>query len=83
MKVKQFKVKNQFIVADDDGTQYFQSYNSVIAKCDPGGQVTLDENKWDYSRTTSKYRNQFLGETTKETKAKIVSGVYKLDDLNS
>jgi hypothetical protein len=33
--------------------------------------VYLDENKWDYSVTTGKYRNIFLGETRKETQKKI------------
>lgn len=42
----------------------------------------LDKNKWDYSTTTEKYRNQFLGETKKETEAKIKSGEYALVDLN-
>ena len=48
-----------------------------------GERVTLDKNYWDYSRTTSKYRNQFLCETTKETQAKIKSGEYILADLNT
>ena len=34
------------------------------------------------SRTTAKYRNQFLDESTKETQAKIDSGEYILTDLN-
>jgi hypothetical protein len=46
------------------------------------GQIYLDRNKWDYSTTTGKYRNQFLGETKKETQAKIDSGEYILTDLN-
>lgn len=74
-------VPNQFIIWADDG-KYFQSYQSVIAFRDLSGQITLDENKWDYSKTTGKYRNQFLNETKKETEAKIKSGEYKLDDLN-
>ena len=42
----------------------------------------LDENKWDYSVTTGKYRNIFLNETEKETEAKIKSGEYILSNLN-
>jgi hypothetical protein len=79
------KVANQFIVFDSEYTA-FQSYNSVIVKTtfeDGERKVYLDINKWNYSRTTSKHRNQFLGETTKETEAKIKSGEYKLVDLNS
>jgi formate dehydrogenase maturation protein FdhE len=74
-------VKNQFLVTLDDGTEVFQSYNSVIAKRQ-GGKVTLDATKWDYSVTTGKYRNAFLGETKKETAAKIAAGVYALENLN-
>ena len=44
--------------------------------------VELDAKKWDYSVTTSKYRNRFLGETTAQTKAKIKSGEYILTNLN-
>lgn len=74
-------VPNQFIITDDDKT-IFQSYSSVIAIQYANGKIVLDVNKWDYSKTTGTYRNQFLGETKKETQAKIDSGVYELADLN-
>ena len=74
-------VANQFIIYTDKGT-YFQSYNSVIAFRDNERKITLDEYYWDYSRTTGKYRNQFLGEGIADTRAKIELGVYKLADLN-
>ena len=35
-------------------------------------------NDWDYSVTTGKYRNQFLGEGIKETREKIANGTYKI-----
>lgn len=41
-----------------------------------------DRDKWDYYRTTGKYRNLFLGETKAETEKKIKAGIYALDDLN-
>lgn len=88
MKVQQMigksgkAVANQFIIETEAG-QYFQSYQTVIAfKPRNGGPITLDENSWDYSRTTSKYRSQFLGENTAETRKKIDSGEYKLANLN-
>jgi hypothetical protein len=90
MKVQNFisnsgrKIPNQFGIFTPEAT-YFQSYQSIIAKTtfeDGKRVVYLDKNKWDYSRTTGKYRNLFLGETKKETKAKIKSGEYKLVDLN-
>lgn len=83
-------VANQFIITDGDGysdyTRVFQSYNSVIVKITAENGLPaiteLDRNKWDYSTTTGRYRNQFLGETKKETQAKIDSGKYLLVDLN-
>jgi hypothetical protein len=76
------KIANQFIIYDSDGSKYFQSYNSVIAKIDPANNITLDQKYWNYSNTTSKYRNIFLEETIKDTRAKIKSGKYILTDLN-
>ena len=75
------EVANQFTIYGDNGEVVFQSYNSVIVKI-ANGKTYLDSNKWDYSKTTGKYRNQFLGETKKETEAKIKSGEYTLTDLN-
>ena len=75
-------VPNQFIIKDEHGNTFFQSYSSIIAVRRPGGVVELDEIYWDYSKTTGKYRNMFLGESKKETEAKIKAGVYKLTNLN-
>jgi hypothetical protein len=77
-------VANQFIVHTPEAT-YFQSYQSLIIKTtfEHGERVVyLDEYFWNYSRTTSKYRCDFLGENTKETKEKIQKGIYKLTNLN-
>jgi len=71
---------NQFIIREDKRT-IFQSYGSIIA-VNEGGTITLDADKWDYSKTTGKYRNQFLGENKKETERKIAAGIYKLEQLN-
>ena len=90
MKVQNMKNKNgrsipnQFIIDFDYG-QVFQSYNSAIVKItfENGFKIVeLDEHYWDYSKTTGKYRNLFLGETKKETEKKIASGEYILTDLN-
>jgi len=77
-------IANQFIIEGDDWT-VFQSYRSVIAKkmYDGSNKIFIDENYWDYSSTTGRYRNKFLGETKKETQAKIDSGEYILTDLNN
>jgi len=82
MKIEQFHVKNQFILTDDNGNTFFQSYNTIIAKRDNSGQITLNSDSWDYSTTTGKYRNLFLGEDKKATQKKIDSGKYKLENLN-
>jgi len=63
----------------------FQSYNSCIAfipNSESMHSVYLDRDTWDYSVTTGKYRNQFLGENKAETQKKIDSGEYILTDLN-
>lgn len=81
-KVNQFHSKNQFEIISN-GKRIFQSYNSIIAVIDQKGNVTLDTNYWDYSTTTGKYRNLFLGDKSKkETQRKIDSGLYALDNLN-
>ena len=95
-------VANQYVIEDNQGNIYFQSYKSIIVKIpdlyntscytkkekqdDSNShrfQIVLDKTYWNYSVTTSKYRNQFLNESTKETQAKINSGEYKLVDLNN
>ena len=73
-------IANQFIIYNDN-EQFFQSYDSLIVKISQG-KTFLDSDTWDYSKTIAKYRNQFLGETTKETQAKINSGEYILTNLN-
>lgn len=74
-------IPNQFIITTDEG-KYFQSYGSVIVFIPRNGKIKLDINTWDYSQTTSKYRNMFLNEDTKETKKCIKDGTYELVDLN-
>lgn len=76
------EVANQFEIRDGQGNIYFQSYNSIIVKIDSSGKTFLDSRYWDYSKTTGKYRNQFLGETKKETEQKIKKGEYILTNLN-
>jgi len=74
-------VANQYIIMMD-GMRIFQSYNAIIAVEDQEGKITLDGRYWNYSNTTSKYRNAFLKETKKDTEKKIKDGTYSLDNLN-
>lgn len=76
------KVANQFIIDTNEG-QYFQSYETIIAYYEnKTGIYYLDEDSWNYSRTTSKYRSIFLNEDTKTTKERIENGTHKLVNLN-
>ena len=76
------KVANHFIIHDaqiDTGEGYmsgtmFQSYESNIAFVPYDGDVIYLGENWDYSRTTSKYRNIFLGIDTIQLKARVADG---------
>jgi|TARA_Y100000034_G_scaffold121183_1_gene165089 hypothetical protein len=75
-------VKNQFLIVTQE-KEVFKSYDSIIAvRTRETGQIVLDQKYWNYSATTNKYRNIFLGETKKDTEQKIASGEYKLTNLN-
>ena len=81
MSSKGNKIANKFKIFTEEGV-YFQSYQSIIAFKPYEGKIQLDENTWDYSVTTGKYRNMFLRKTKKETEKKIDDGTYILTDLN-
>jgi hypothetical protein len=75
-------IPNQFEITTPKGV-FFQSYRTVIAfKPNDGRKIQLDRKAWDYSVTTGKYRNIFLGERKADTERKIKSGEYELADLN-
>lgn len=75
-------VANQFVLTELTGNSYFNSYGRMIALKASDGNTYLDEKYWDYSKTTAKYRNEFLGMTTKEVQAKIKAGEILLTNLN-
>lgn len=62
------KAANQFVIIDEKGDKYFQSYDSKIALITSDGCIYLDPIYWNYSTTTSKYRNIFLNKSTDEIK---------------
>ena len=82
------KIVNQFIIHFNNDYKIFQSYNSIIAKIDliqsddNEPYIFLDSYYWNYSKTTSKYRNKFLNMTTKEIENAIKNGSITLTDLN-
>mgnify|MGYP001003596539 FL=1 len=76
------KTPNQFIITTPDYV-VFQSYSSIIAvQHRRTMKIVLDRQKWDYSITTGKYRNQFTGLDKKQTIKAIESGEIELSDLN-
>jgi len=79
-KASNKEVPNQFVI-NHDGVEWFQSYDKIISKWE-GQETYLDEEYWDYSRTTAKYRNQWLGLTSGETIKEIEAGRIKLIKLN-
>lgn len=53
------KIANQFIITN--GNVYtFQSYNSIIAVVNFDNSTITLGNDWNYSTTTSRYRNKFF-----------------------
>lgn len=77
------KIANQFIITTDKG-QFFKSYDSIIAfkPNDPMQPIKLDCIKWNYSSTTSKYRNQFLKCESKDIKKMTKDGDIIFTNLN-
>tara|TARA_Y100001951_G_C11075523_1_gene148456 strand:- start:83 stop:352 length:270 start_codon:yes stop_codon:yes gene_type:complete len=80
-------VANQFIIYGEDAT-YFQSYNTVIAKIQNDYpnlaiKTTLQTGYWDnYSATTNKYLNQFLGTSgVAEIREKVKNGIYEVGNI--
>ena len=77
--------KDQFVHYYDDGSSAFVSYGTTIAvrPADyPKSRIQLDKHKWNYSITTARYRNRFLGEATAATRKRIQTGQYELVSLN-
>ena len=78
-------MKNTTLLGNFQSVSQFNGHNGAvknqfIIQTDKG--LVFQSYNTDYSVTTGKYRNQFLGETKKETEAKIKSGEYILTDLN-
>ena len=87
-------VPNQFIIYEDNGDITFQSYHSIICQIRDGAlgydRVVVFGSNWDYSTTTSNYRNQFLMDnglfilaTTKDIKEALERGHARKDEANA
>ena len=71
---------NQYII-EHNGVTYFQSYDVIVAKKSKGNTI-LDKDYYEYSRTTIKYRNMFLGLLSASVKEAIRDGKITLGKLN-
>ena len=71
---------NQYII-EHNGVTYFQSYDVIVAKKSKG-KIILDKDYYEYSRTTIKYRNMFLGLLSVSVKEAIRDGKITLGKLN-
>ena len=71
---------NQYII-EHNGVTYFQSYGVIVAKKSKGKTI-LDKDYYEYSRTTIKYRNMFLGLLSASVKEAIRDGKITLGKLN-
>lgn len=73
-------VKNQYTYWD--GQDFvFQSYDDIVVRQTPD-QIYLDQNAYNASVTTRKYRNQFLNMTDAEVSEAIQTNDLVLMDLN-
>ena len=72
---------NCVIVHLSNGWNILKSYNTTIAMR-KGQEVIIDPRYYNYSASTGKHRNYFLGETLKDTDKKIKNGEYQTADLN-
>lgn len=62
-KLRQFYVKNQFVI-EDDYKLTFQSYSSTIAIYERKQHLLTLGKNWNYSTTTSKYLYLFICDCT-------------------
>tara|TARA_B110000971_G_scaffold68881_1_gene70582 strand:+ start:77 stop:385 length:309 start_codon:yes stop_codon:yes gene_type:complete len=81
-------VPNQTILSDMTG-KTFVSYGSKIVyqskdRASDGLplEIIVDENYWDYSRTTGKYRNEFMNMGVQDVRNYIKEGRIQVGNLN-
>lgn len=76
-KVRQLAA-NQFEITFEKG-RIFQSYNSIIVVQSKWDLYYGQD--WDYSRTTNKYRIEFCGLNTADSRKLIEEGKIKMLDV--
>lgn len=77
------EVANQFVITDTEANKTsFQSYDSPIIEIDFANNILKVFRNWNYSKTTGKYRNQFMSEefygldSSKELEKAMNDGVW-------
>jgi len=75
-------VANHFVITDNNGARYLQSYKSIVAKVDGPESYWVFGPDWDYSVTTLKHLKSFLGFSgaKKELEAGISAGKIVVDN---
>lgn len=80
------EVANQFII-NDGNKLVFQSYESMIIEYDKTNNSITFGKDWNYSATTSKYRNEFLNmyfpELADTKKLKTIAQIAKAQTDNT
>lgn len=74
--------KNQIVVSFTDGSEVFNSYGKNIVEYTGKGTIYFDTKYWDFSNTTSKWRNKFMGVDSKWVKDAIKNKIIKFKNLN-
>lgn len=75
------KVENQFTLEDDNGREYFQSYDSIIAMRYKG-VITIDPDYIGYSKTTSKWLYHWLDTCHIAFNSDLREGKFRMEYLN-
>lgn len=75
--------KNQVVVSFTDGSEVFNSYGKNIVAYTGKGTIYFDTNYLDYSTTTSKWINKYMGVDSKWVKDAIKNKIIKFKNLNA
>jgi hypothetical protein len=81
-------VPNQTILSDMTGKTFVSYGSKIVYQSKTKGsdglplEIIVDETYWDYSRTTGKYRNEFMNMGVQEVRNHIKNGRIKVGNLN-
>ena len=81
-------VPNQVILSEMSGKTFVSYGSKIVYLSNNRGsdglplEIIVDETYWDYSRTTGKYRNEFMDMGVQEVRNHIKTGRIKVGNLN-